>query len=50
MPAPYDQDVKDPKDPVPLNFDYLFPTVPMCNRRENFTKFDEETLFFAFYY
>ena len=28
----------------------MFPTVPMYNRRENFGKFDLETLFFTFYY
>jgi CCR4-NOT transcription complex subunit 3 len=50
IPAPYDQDVKDPKHPVPLNVENIFPTVPMYNRRENFQKFDQDTLFFAFYY
>lgn len=28
----------------------MFPTVPMYNRKENFARFDLETLFFAFYY
>lgn len=28
----------------------MFPTVPMYNRKENFQRFDLETLFFAFYY
>jgi CCR4-NOT transcriptional regulation complex NOT5 subunit len=50
IPAPYDQEVKDPKHPVPLNLENMFPTVPMYNRRENFQKFDQDTLFFAFYY
>jgi CCR4-NOT transcriptional regulation complex NOT5 subunit len=51
MPAPFDQDAKDPKHPVPIdNEDHMFPTVPMFNRRENFAKFDESTLFFAFYH
>lgn len=50
MPAPYDQDVKDPKHPVPLKEENMFPTVPLYNRRENFAKFDLDTLFFAFYY
>lgn len=28
----------------------MFPTVPMYNRKDNFSKFDLDTLFFAFYY
>jgi CCR4-NOT transcriptional regulation complex NOT5 subunit len=28
----------------------MFPTVPMFNRRDNFSKFDLDTLFFAFYF
>jgi len=27
-----------------------FPTVPLFNRRDNFSNFDLDTLFFAFYY
>jgi CCR4-NOT transcriptional regulation complex NOT5 subunit len=51
MPAPFDQDAKDPKHPVSIdNEDQMFPTVPMFNRRENFAKFDIDTLFFAFYH
>lgn len=50
MPAPYDQDVCEPKNPVPLTEENLFPTVPMYNRRENFENFDVDTLFFAFYF
>jgi len=50
MPAPWDQEVIDPKHPVPVWEDHKFPTVPLYNRRENFAKFDLETLFFAFYH
>jgi CCR4-NOT transcriptional regulation complex NOT5 subunit len=28
----------------------MYPTLPQYNRRENFSKFDLDTLFFAFYY
>ena len=38
------------KNPVTLRDEHLFPSVPMYNRRESFTKFDLDTLFFAFYY
>ncbi len=52
MPTPYDQDVKDPLKPSPIGHidSYMFPTVPMFNRRENFAKLDIFTLFFVFYY
>lgn len=50
MPAPYEREANDIKHPVPLTEDNMFPTLPMYNRRENFAKFDLETLFFAFYY
>jgi len=42
--------VQEAKHPVPLKEENMFPTVPMYNRKENFQKFDLETLFFAFYY
>jgi CCR4-NOT transcription complex subunit 3 len=52
MPGPFDQEVKDPLNPVPIGSvdHFMFPTVPMYNRRENFSKFDLNTLFFVFYY
>lgn len=52
MPGPYDQEVSDPVNPTPIGVaeDFLFPTVPMFNRKENFEKFDLDTLFFVFYY
>lgn len=42
--------MQEARNPVPLKEDNLFPTVPMYNRKENFTRFDLDTLFFAFYY
>ena len=45
-----DQEVIDPKHPVPVWEEHDFPRVPLFNRKENFSKFDLETLFFAFYY
>jgi len=42
--------VIDPKHPVPVWDEHDFPRVPLFNRKENFTNFDLETLFFAFYY
>ncbi len=50
MPMPYDQAAVSPSIPFPLKEENFFPTVPMYDRRENFEKFDEETLFFAFYF
>lgn len=46
-----DQEVIDPKKPVSV-WEELddYPRVPLYNRKENFSKFDLETLFFAFYY
>ena len=45
-----DQEVIDPKHPVSVWEDHDFPRVPLFNRKENFSHFDLETLFFAFYY
>jgi CCR4-NOT transcriptional regulation complex NOT5 subunit len=44
--------VKEPINPVPIGTieEFLFPTVPMFTRKENFAKFDIDTLFFIFYY
>lgn len=54
MPVPQDQEVVDPKHPVSvLHHDsevHDYPTVPLYNRKDNFSRFDLETLFFAFYY
>ncbi len=50
IPQPWDQDVQEAKHAVPLREENNLPTVPMFNRKENFVKFDLETLFFAFYY
>ena len=50
IPESWDQEVQQPKYPVSLREENLFPTVPMYNRRESFAKFDLDTLFFAFYY
>lgn len=51
IPESWDQEVYHPKSHVSLKReDNQFPTLPMYNRRESFTKFDIDTLFFAFYY
>jgi len=47
---PYDQATITPMYPAAIQEDLLFPTVPMYDRRENFAKFDLETLFFVFYF
>lgn len=45
-----DQDVIDPKHPVSVWEEHDYPRVPLFNKKENFSSFDLETLFFAFYY
>ena len=45
-----DQEVMDPKHPVSVWEEHNVPRVPLFNRAENFSRFDLETLFFAFYY
>lgn len=40
----------DPKQPMSIEEEHTYPTVPLFSRKENFAKFDLETLFFAFYY
>jgi len=42
MPTPSDQDVIDLVNPIPVGVieDYLFPTVPMFNMKDNFAKLD----------
>jgi len=45
-----DQEVIDPKHPVSVWEEHDYPRVPLFNRKENFSHFDLETLFFAFYY
>lgn len=45
-----DQEVIDPKHPVPVWEEHDYPRVPLYNRKQNFSKFDLETLFFTFYY
>ena len=40
----------DPKHPVSVWEEHSVPRVPLYNRAENFSHFDLETLFFAFYY
>jgi len=50
IPTPQDQESIDPKHPTSVWEDNNFPTVPLFNRKENFAKFDIDTLFFAFYY
>jgi len=42
--------VIDPKQPVSVWEEHDYPRVPLFNRKENFSRFDLETLFFAFYY
>jgi len=42
--------VLDPKHPQAVWEEHNYPRVPLFNRRENFERFDLETLFFAFYY
>jgi CCR4-NOT transcriptional regulation complex NOT5 subunit len=42
--------VIDPKHPSAVSETHSYPTVPLFNRRENFAKFNLETLFFAFYH
>jgi CCR4-NOT transcriptional regulation complex NOT5 subunit len=42
--------VIDPKHPSAVSETHNYPTVPLFNRRENFAKFNLETLFFAFYH
>ena len=49
IPQPWDQEVNVPVNPVREESPML-PTLPMFNRRENFSKFDLDTLFFSFYY
>ena len=50
IPKPHDQETMDPKHSMSVWEENNFPTVPLFNRRENFQKFDLDTLFFAFYY
>ena len=50
IPTFKDQNVYDPKHPVPISEENSFPTVPMYNMKEHFSKFDQDTLFFAFYF
>lgn len=50
MAAPWDQEVIDPKHPISVWENHKFPMVPLYKSKENFSKFDPETLFFAFYY
>ena len=50
IPTPQDQEVIDPKHPSAVSEVHNFPTVPLFNRKENFSKFNLETLFFAFYH
>ena len=38
------------RHPPNLSEENNFPTVPLFNRKQNFSKFDIDTLFFAFYY
>ena len=45
-----DQEDVDPKHPASLWEENSVPRVPLYNRAENFSRFDLETLFFAFYY
>ena len=46
-----DQEVIDEtKQPLSVWEEHDYPRVPLFNRKENFSKFDLETLFFAFYY
>ena len=45
-----DQEVIDPKHPVSVWEEHEYPRIPLFNRKENFARFDLETLFFAFYY
>ena len=45
-----DQEVIDPKHPVSVWEEHEYPRIPLFNRKENFSRFDLETLFFAFYY
>ena len=45
-----DQMVLDPKHPQAVWEEHNYPRVPLFNWRENFERFDLETLFFAFYY
>lgn len=50
IPLPQDQEVIDPKHPSSVREKHNYPTVPLFNRKENFAKFNLETLFFAFYH
>lgn len=40
----------DPKHPMGVWDENEYPRVPLFNKKENFSNFDLETLFFAFYY
>lgn len=42
--------MNDPKQPVGVWLKQKYPTVPMYAQAANFSHFDLETLFFAFYY
>ena len=49
----YDQEVgESSQHPLPIGAvdNNLFPTVAMFKGKENFSKFDLQTLFFVFYY
>lgn len=52
LPEPWDQEVSQPRVSVSTlrGQETMYPTLPQYNRRENFSKFDLDTLFFAFYY
>jgi len=50
IPQSWDEEVYEPRYPISLKYDNLYPTLPRYNKREHFGKFDLDTLFFVFYF